>query len=139
MKTVVAVIDDDLNIRNLLFNYLKESEFEVIGEKSGKGLIDLFQSYKGHVDILVLDLVVPDLHRVKSFLKNVLGSDVYVILITGYNIKNLITELRTINSAGVFSLLRKPFSKQAFLKVLRECTVRVVYKNKSQSNKEVQL
>ncbi len=135
MKKVVAVLDDDLNIRNLLFDYLKESEFEVVGEKSGKGLVDLFDSYKGHIDILVLDMVVPDLHRVKSFLQNTLSQNVYVILITGYNIKNLITELRTINSAGVFSLLRKPFSKQAFLKVLRECTVRVIYK--SQKIKEV--
>ncbi len=132
MKKVVAVLDDDLNIRNLLFDYLKESEFEVVGEKSGKGLVDLFKSYKGHIDILVLDMVIPDLHRVKSFLQNTLSQDVYVILITGYNIKNLITELRTINSAGVFSLLRKPFSKHAFLEVLRECTVRVVHKSQKE-------
>ena len=119
MKKTVVIVDDDLNIRNLLFNYLKESEFNVIGEKSGSGLVNLFRLYKGKVDILVLDLVVPDLDQVKEFLQNKLNRDIHVVIITGYNANALVKELRILNKAKSFCLLRKPFSKNIFLETLR--------------------
>ena len=120
MKTTVAIIDDDSNIRNLLFNYLKESEFNVIGEESGSGLIELFQSYKNKIDILVLDVVIPNIDKIKKFFQDTSGQNLCVILITGYNIKNLVKELSMINPNGKFILLKKPFSKQIFLETLRK-------------------
>ena len=119
MKKVVAIIDDDSNIRNLLFDYTKESEFVIIGEQSGTGLIDLFQSYKNDIDILVLDIVIPDLSKIKKFLYK-LDQNIQVVIITGYNVKNLIKELQTSAPNKKYFLLHKPFSKHLFLKTLRQ-------------------
>jgi len=119
MKNVVAIIDDDSNIRNLLYDYLKDSKFVIIGEKSGTGLMDLFKSYKGHVDILVLDIVIPNIHKLKDFFQNIADLNIHVVIITGYNFnENLIRELRIVGANKTFILLRKPFSKQVFLKAL---------------------
>jgi len=120
MKTV-AIIDDDLNIRNLLYNYLKNSEFKLIGEESGIGFIKLFKSYKGHIDILVLDIIIPDLITLKSFFQDTSNFNMNVLIITGYNFnKNLIKELQIVGSNKIFDLLHKPFSKQVFLEALRK-------------------
>lgn len=120
MKTVV-VIDDDLNIRNLLYNYLENSEFNLISEKSGTGFIDLFKSYKGQIDILVLDIVIPNLILLKEFFQNIAHFDAYIIIITGYNFnKSSIRKLQIIGNNKKFDLLQKPFSKQTFLETLRK-------------------
>lgn len=119
MKNVVAIVDDDSNIRNLLYNYLKDNKFTIIGEKSGIGLIDLFKNYKGHIDILVLDVVIPNLHKLKNFFQDIVDFDIHVVIITGYNFnENLIRELQIVSINKTFILLRKPFSKQAFLEAL---------------------
>jgi|GEM_PF-2453807 len=118
MRKVIAIVDDDINIRNLLSNFLDDNSFHVIGEKSGKGLINLFQSFKKHIDILVLDVVIPDLNEAKKFLQNMPNQDMHVIIITGYNVKSLIKEFQSVSAGNVFDLLRKPFSKQVFLETI---------------------
>ena len=120
MKTV-AIVDDDLNIRNLLCNFLENSEFKFIGEKSGSGFINLLKSYKGQIDILILDVIIPDLITLKKFFQNIPNIDINVVMITGYNFnKNLIRELQVVGGNKNFDLLRKPFSKHVFLETLRK-------------------
>ena len=118
MRKVITIVDDDVNVRNLLSNFLDDNKFHVISEQSGKGLIDLFQSFKKQIDILVLDVVIPDLNKVKKFLQDIPNQDMHVIIITSYNVKGLIKELQSASANNVFDLLRKPFSKQVFLETI---------------------
>ena len=118
MRKTVVIVDDDVNIRNLLFAFLSESNFNVISEESGFGLIDLFESFKFKIDVLILDIMIPGLDEAKEYLKKSLVlKDAYMIIITSYNIKNLINEFRMSKS---FKLLYKPFSKQTLLETLKE-------------------
>ena len=53
----VLVVEDDSNIRKLMCAVLRQSGFEPLQAKDGQGALDIFE--KEHIDLVVLDLMMP--------------------------------------------------------------------------------
>lgn len=85
-KTIVLVIDDDSDIREMVKSRLKASGYAVI-EASG-GLEGLEKANKEHPDLILLNVMMPDLSGVTTAIRLKQSEEtefIPIILVTGIN------------------------------------------------------
>lgn len=108
----VLVVDDDKNLRESLCEILEISGLEVFGAASGLEALTVGTAKRPVV--VITDFQLPDAngYQVCRNLKTMLGSGVYVIVMTG----RILTpeEKETGSVAGVNEYLLKPFDLAAF-------------------------
>ena len=85
MPIRVLVADDSGNVRDVLRSFLEQAEIEVCGEASN-GLAVLEEAERCKPDLVVLDLVMPDMNgaEVASILKKKMPG-IKIILFTMYS------------------------------------------------------
>lgn len=109
----ILVVDDEQNILDVVKAYLEKENFEVISAMDGKTAIDIFN--RGNIDLIILDLMLPELtgeevcRRIRS------SSSVPIIMLTAKAEED--EKIEGI-SIGADDYLTKPFS-------VRELVVRV--------------
>jgi DNA-binding NtrC family response regulator len=114
--TILAV-DDDRAILNLLDQVLGEAGYRVLVAAGGWDAIREFES-SGSVELLLTDVIMPDLtgpvlaERLRSK-----KPDLRVLFISGFHDADLVQ--RFVTRKG-FTLLPKPFTVAALLRVVRE-------------------
>ena len=81
----ILVVDDDDAVRRVMVRFLSRSGFEVLEAADALLAQDVVRSWKGHIDLLVTDVMMP---RVKGteLAKWLCGDrpDVAVLLVSGY-------------------------------------------------------
>jgi two-component system, cell cycle sensor histidine kinase and response regulator CckA len=115
-KTILAV-DDDKAVLNLLHQVLNEAGYRVLVAGGGWDAIREFES-SGSVELLLTDVIMPDLTG--PVLAERLCSrkpDLRVLFISGFHDADLVQ--RFVTRKG-FTLLPKPFTVEALLRVVRE-------------------
>ena len=116
-RTILAV-DDDRTILNLLEHVLNEAGYRVLVAGGGWEAIREFESNGRSVELLLTDVVMPDLtgpvlaERLRSQ-----KPDLRVLFISGFHDADLVQ--RFVTRRG-FTLLPKPFTVDALLRVVRE-------------------
>lgn len=80
MNKTVMVVEDEFRVRHLIAGYLKKEGYNVIEAENGKEALDKFRP--GKVDLIILDLMMPELDglAVCSAIRN--ASKVYIIMLT---------------------------------------------------------
>ncbi len=80
MKTKILLVDDDQNLSNLLSQFLRQSNFEVLAAPNG--LAGLRLAYNERPDLVLLDVMMPGMDgwEVCTRLREL--SDVPVIMLT---------------------------------------------------------
>lgn len=88
-QTILLAEDDD-NLRELVYEFLVEYGYKVILAVDGNQALEHYQHYKDAIDILLLDVVMPNKSgsEVYEYLKEV-GADVPVIFCSGYDFGKL--------------------------------------------------
>lgn len=81
-KEVVLVIDDEFRIRSLLEMFLRKNNFEVISTAYGSEGLHIISQQR--IDVVVLDLLLPDMSGLEVCQKIRLGNDMPVIFLS-YN------------------------------------------------------
>ncbi len=107
IKGTVLLADDEEMILEIGAQMLKRLGFNVIGAENGRKAIELFQDNKEIVDIVILDLVMPDLggaEAVEAIKK--IKPDVHIMLSSGYGRDRKTNEIMK-NCSG---FIQKPFS-----------------------------
>ena len=116
-ETVLFVDDEDMIIE------VAEEMFEQLGYKvliarSGKEAIEIYEENKEQVDIVLLDMIMPDMSgsdtydRMKEF-----NPDIKVLLASGYSINGTATEIM---DRGCDGFIQKPFKMKELSQKLRE-------------------
>ncbi len=101
----ILVVDDEIKIVNILKEYLEKSGYDVLVSYTGKEAIDLFE--KNDVDLILLDLMLPDLTGENVCKAIRAKSRVPIIMITARtDKKSLIKGL----NIGADDYITKPFS-----------------------------
>ena len=103
-KTSILVVDDsDLN-RQVLVDFLRTKDFELIEAVDGKQGIEFIQTYKP--DVVLLDLIKPVMDGFETMenLKK-MGISVPIIVITAYIKENTYVRCKELGAAG---FLNKP-------------------------------
>jgi CheY-like chemotaxis protein len=104
----ILVVDDEEYILNADKAMLNELGYEVLLANGGKEAIRVFEENKDRINLLILDLIMPDLggeivyDRIKS-----LRPDVRVILSSGYSIEG---QAESILKKGCDGFIQKPYN-----------------------------
>ncbi len=105
-KARLLIVDDEISIRESLFQFFTKEGYEVDLAPDGKTARELFSKYE--YDVVFLDLKLPDEHGLeilKELQENNL--DTQFIVISAYG--NIETAVNAIKN-GAFDFLEKPFS-----------------------------
>jgi len=114
----VLVIDDTKNIRMLLTTCLELKGYKVLTAGDGKTAIDIVQKEKGNIDIIFLDIRMPEMNgtEVLKIIRE-MGVKCPVIIMTAYaSVKNAVD----CTKLGAVAYLQKPFSPDRVSSVLDE-------------------
>ena len=103
----VLLVDDERVILEVGAEMIQSLGYEVLTARSGREALDVYTARGHEVDLVVLDLVMPDMGGGEAFdrLKEI-DPDVRVLLSSGYGIDGEATEIL---ERGCTSFIQKPF------------------------------
>jgi two-component system cell cycle sensor histidine kinase/response regulator CckA len=114
----LLLVDDEDVILEVAQEYLNLLGYNVLLAKGGKAAIDIYQQKKDEIDMVLLDMVMPDLSggdtydRVKE-----INPHVKVLLSSGYSIDG---QARDIINRGCNGFIQKPFTLKDLSYKLKE-------------------
>jgi two-component system cell cycle sensor histidine kinase/response regulator CckA len=113
--TILAV-DDDRNVLGLLNSALGSAGYTVLTADGGWNAVEIFQSAPKPIDLLLTDVIMPDLTGpVLAERLRAQQPGLPVLFISGFHDADLVQ--RFVTSKG-FTLLPKPFTVEALLRVV---------------------
>ncbi|MFH1299821.1 MAG: response regulator, partial [Planctomycetota bacterium] len=106
---VILLIDDEPMLSNVSKNILESLGYEVLAANSPREAIRIAQEYQGSIDLLLTDVVMPEMNG-KDLYKSLkaIVPNLKVLFMSGYTV-NIIADHGVIND-GIF-FLQKPFSR----------------------------
>ena len=113
MRNRLLLVDDEVKILDMIDNYLKREGFETARASNGNEALELFRSQS--FDLIVLDLMLPELDGLEVCKEIRRFSEVPIIMLTAKN--DEIDKLLGLE-LGADDYIGKPFS-------LRELTARI--------------
>jgi PAS domain S-box-containing protein len=112
----ILLVEDDRLVRLTIAHTLRTAGYDVVEAASGLEGIELFDS-KGPPDLLLSDLVMPDMNGLELFSKlRALHGNVPVLFMSGYADADKLTR---ITDEGV-AFIEKPFTDEALARKVRE-------------------
>ncbi|PWU07366.1 MAG: hypothetical protein C5B51_10115 [Terriglobia bacterium] len=115
--TILAV-DDDRAVLSLLEQVLQEAGYRVLAADGGWNAVKEFESSREPVELLLTDVIMPDLTGpVLAERLRARKPDLRVLFISGFHDADLVQ--RFVTRRG-FTLLPKPFTVEALLRVVQE-------------------
>jgi len=116
-QTVLLVDDEDF-ILKVGSQILRELGYTVLTAGSGKEALEIYTANRDKIDIVVLDMIMPDMGGGETYDSiKALKLDVKVLLSSGYS---LMGEASAILNRGCQGFIQKPFTMKSFSEKLRE-------------------
>jgi len=105
-ETILLVDDEDL-IFDVVNPMLQRAGYSVLNAENGAQGIEIYERHKEQIDLVVLDMVMPDMYggEVYDRLKEI-DPDVKVLLTSGYSIQGRVAEML---ERGCDGFIQKPF------------------------------
>ena len=116
-ETILLVDDEDMII-TVASEMLRKLGYEIVVAKSGKEAIDLCKAHKDTIDIVILDMIMPDMSGEETYnrIKEVMPG-VKVLLSSGYSI---IGQAKDMLERGCNGFIQKPFNLKRLSQKIRE-------------------
>ncbi|MFC1579595.1 response regulator [Thermodesulfobacteriota bacterium] len=117
-KETVLLVDDEDMIIDVAGQMMERLGYEVITSRSGKEAIDLYRKSNDKIDLVILDMGLPDMsgdetvHRLKE-----INTNAKVLFSSGYSIDE---QSRSTLALGIEGFLQKPFNLVQLSQKLRE-------------------
>jgi PAS domain S-box-containing protein len=114
----VLLIEDEENVMEVNHAMLERLGYRVLKAISGKQAVDIIKTYDEHIDLAILDIILPDMdgktiyHIMKEF-----RPDMNVILCSGYSCDGPAQEIL---NAGAQLFIQKPFSMRGLAEKVKE-------------------
>ena len=114
----ILLVDDEEVVIEVVEEMLEDMGYTVLSAKSGKEALEVFKKNIDRVDLIILDMIMPDMKggdvydRIKR-----LDPDIKVLLSSGYSIDGQATKIL---ERGCNGFLQKPFSMELLSKKIRE-------------------
>jgi len=114
----ILLVDDEHMVIDIGKEILEKLGYDVITAAGGTETVDLFKKSKKKIDLVILDMIMPDMSGRETF-ENLKAyqADVKVLLSSGYSIDGQATEI--LNS-GCKGFIQKPFSLKQLSRKMRE-------------------
>ena len=117
-KGTVLVVDDEQDSIEAAEVMLKELGYKVMHAQRGDEAIKLYRENMGNLDLITLDLVMPEMSGKEVFrqLKE-LNPDIRVLLVSGYGQNSQVEEIMSLGCNG---FLQKPYDIQLLSQKISE-------------------
>jgi DNA-binding NtrC family response regulator len=117
-RITILAVDDDPSVLSLLDLSLRGAGYDVLLAEGGRNAVQVFEKNAGRVDLLLTDVIMPDLTGpVLAERLRASQPQLPVLFISGFHDADLVQ--RFVSAKG-FTLLPKPFTVEALLKVVDE-------------------
>jgi CheY-like chemotaxis protein len=114
---VVLLADDEVLVRTATRRVLEHAGLEVLEAEDGAQAVDLYSSNADRVDLVILDLDMPNMDGEQAFQRlHALAPKLPVLISSGYIDGD---REHTLRRAGVDGLLHKPYDSSALLRAVR--------------------
>ena len=114
----LLLIDDEEMIIEVGQELLENLGYTVLSAKSGKEAIETYQKNREKIDMVLLDMIMPEMGGSETYdLLKAIDPDIKVLLSSGYSIDGL---AKTILAKGCDGFIQKPFSLMDLSQKLRE-------------------
>jgi PAS domain S-box-containing protein len=118
----VLVIDDEEEVRRVASRMLEGMGHTAIVRRDGKSALEFFRESWREIDLVVLDMSMPQMGGRETFLAlKKIDPDAIVLLTSGFSIDKDVQELL---DSGASGFVQKPFSKTEFAAVVTEASQR---------------
>lgn len=109
-RKTVLLVDDEEMIIDVGAKMLDKLGYDVLAAASGAAAIDMYQKYGDKIDLVILDMVMPQVSGAETFDKlRALNPRIKVILSSGYSINGQATDIL---KRGCSAFIQKPFNLQ---------------------------
>ncbi|MQY77134.1 MAG: GAF domain-containing protein [Spirochaeta sp.] len=117
-KETILVVDDELVLCEVVGRMLETGGYRVILANSGKQALDIYSRQHQDIDLIVLDIIMPDMDGKKVYerLKKI-HAKVKVLIASGYSKAG---QGQTMLADGAKGFLQKPFERTDMLYKVRE-------------------
>ncbi|MDB4649032.1 response regulator transcription factor [Crocinitomicaceae bacterium] len=132
-KTKILLAEDDDNLGQLLWTYLKNKGFETVLAKNGRQAYDLFNDPKNDFEFMILDVMMPEMDGF-SLAKEVreLDKNIPILFLTA---KAMSDDKLKGFELGADDYLTKPFSMEELLARMKAILNRTQIKSKNVGQK----
>ena len=114
----ILLAEDDVAVRDLAQQILTKAGYQVLVAANGREAVSLFARHVADVDLLLMDVVMPDLGGIEAVeLIRKIRPEVPAILASGYD--DQAVAAATVADQGL-GLLRKPFGRAELLRAIRQ-------------------
>lgn len=104
----ILVVDDEPFILDITCEGLKEIGYSVFSARNGRAAVDIYKSHGSQVDLVILDLIMPEMDGDETFHRlQAINPDVRVLLTSGYDYNHRVEALR---QKGCRGFIQKPFN-----------------------------
>ena len=127
----ILLVDDEEMIIDVGVQLLEKFGYTVLEARGGKEAIQVYQKNKDHIDMIILDMIMPDMGggEVYDTIKKI-DPEVKVLLSSGYSVDGQATEIL---KKGCNGFIQKPFTIKSLSIKIRE----VLNKNVSPKNEKI--
>lgn len=117
-KETILLVDDEVNVIDVTEEMLQSVGYKVITARSGMEAIEVYRKNQNHIDIVILDLIMPGLGGGETFdCLKAIDPNVRVLLSSGYSLKG---EAKEILNRGGNGFIQKPYTMSQLSEILNE-------------------
>ncbi|MBI5027097.1 MAG: response regulator [Nitrospirae bacterium] len=114
----ILVVDDEKAVRNLARETLNELGYYVLEASDGKEAIEIYEDKKSKIDLVILDLIMPEMGGKETFEKlKKIAPDVKVLVSSGYGIDS---NARNMLDDGAKGFIQKPYNINELAEMIKK-------------------
>jgi CheY-like chemotaxis protein len=117
-RETILLVDDERTIIDVTRDMLETFGYHVLASQSGQDAIRICQDQAGRIDLVILDMILPDMNGEEIFaLIKAIRPDMPVILASGFSLND---QIGRIMARGCDAFLQKPFGLSQLSGKVRE-------------------
>jgi PAS domain S-box-containing protein len=106
-KGVILIVDDEYIMRTTASSILMDSGYEIFTAENGKEAINIFRENKDRIDLIILDMIMPEINGKDCFIElKKISPDVRILIASGFAEED---ELEYLKNQGIRGFIKKPF------------------------------
>jgi CheY-like chemotaxis protein len=117
-KETILLVDDEDMIIDVGQEVLKALGYKVLIARGGKGAVELYKKSWDKIDMVLLDMVMPDMGGGETYDRmREINPDIKVLLLSGYSIDG---QAKEILDRGCDGFIQKPFNMKQLSQMIRD-------------------
>jgi CheY-like chemotaxis protein len=117
-RETILLIDDEEMIADTSKRMLERLGYHVLLAESGQTALKLYEEYRGRIDLIILDMIMPGMGGSEIFDRlKTLDPSIRVLLSSGYSLSGQASQIM---KRGCKGFIQKPFNIEQISKKIRE-------------------